>query len=57
MKRVSGGGFVGRDGEEMDGMMDSEGGMGWDGMGWKGRKRKGRGQRERERERMVVNEF
>lgn len=23
---------MGRDGEEMDGMMDSEGGMGWDGM-------------------------
>lgn len=25
---------MGRDGEVMDGMMDSEGGMGWDGMGW-----------------------
>lgn len=53
---------MGRDGEEMDGMMNSEGGR--DGMGWKERKRKGgeeegkgRGKRERERERMVVNEF
>lgn len=52
---------MGRDGDGMDGMMDSEG---WDGMGWKERKRKGgkeegrgRGKRERERERMVVNEF
>lgn len=41
---------MGRDGEEMDGMMNSERGMGWDGMeGEEEERGKGRGERERKK--------
>lgn len=37
---------MGRDGDGMHGMMDSEG---WDVMGWDGRRGRGKGERKREK--------